>query len=374
MTGASGIIVILPSRPDGKPLWLKAVEGQIVSRSEAAALAGIEAEGGEAPRTMIVLPASYATIRRVDVDPAMPAAQARSVALRKAHDASLTDAAELHAVPCVVSEGMTAGMINVAVIARSDMAHFIAWARHQGLDADVILPAQVLLPDPAEGFVAAMIGDADLVRGGGIAADASEPWLAPLLEDKPITRMQTDEVEASLLAALAEPPVNLRAGEFARPRGTAFTMATAGRLAIWGGFIALATLLISLALIAKYHWSAASLDERTVEIARPLLPAANDAQLVAEEIDRMVAAKSSSGSAFTGPVAGLMTAMQGVPAVSLTSLALGDDGLVHATLASARAEDINTVLLAVQAAGYSITATSSADSGGRVLAEITVQP
>ena len=65
--------------------------------------------------------------------------------------------------------------------------------------------------------------------------------------------------------------------------------------------------------------------------------------------------------------------MQDAPGVALTTLSRDADGMVRATLASAKAEDINIVLLALQAAGFTITATSSQDPGGRTLAEITVR-
>jgi general secretion pathway protein L len=65
--------------------------------------------------------------------------------------------------------------------------------------------------------------------------------------------------------------------------------------------------------------------------------------------------------------------MQDVPGVSLTTLSRDPDGMIRATLAAAKAEEINTVLLALQAAGFTITANPSQDAGERVLADITVR-
>ncbi|MGD9812096.1 MAG: type II secretion system protein GspL [Sphingobium sp.] len=369
MSGVDGLIVILPSRGESEPRWLKAVDGEIVARSETAARAG---EGSHI--VLLAVPPASATIRRVELPGAMPPAQARVVAARLACEASMADAADLHAVPFAQPADETGLLRDVAVIARADMAHFIAWARHHDLEPDIVLPVTSVLPVPDEGYAAAEIGDMRIVRGVGFAADASEGWVSQVIAEMPLAVLDSAQTEASLLAALDAPPVNLRSGEFAPRRAALFSSQLVRRLAVWGGFIALATLLISLVLMAKLHWSAASLDRQTVELARPLLPAANDATLVSEEIDRMVAQKGGGGYIFTGPAAGLMTAMQGTPAVSLSSLGLDDSGLLHATLASARADDINAVLLAVQAAGYRITATSSVDPGGRVIAEITVRP
>ena len=367
MSTENGFILYIPSMPDHAPIWWKIIDGQIVSRSGAAARAGMESGAGGDMPVMLVVPSSSVTMRRMDLPADMPPAQARTVAARMAREASIEDGDGLHAVPA--HDGG-----HVAVAARGDVAHYIAWAREQGVDPDVILPAWALIAEPEEGFVRASLNGEDIVRGKGIAASATEPWMAALTAGEQAHALGTGEVDQMVLAAFAVPPINLRAGEFAMPRKSGIDAQYLTRLAIWAGFIALAALLISLTLIVKYHWSASQLDDRTVEAARSVLPAANDAKLVEEELDRMLGQRGAGGFGFTGPAAGLITAMQGVPGVSLTALSRGDDGLVHATLASARADDINKVLLDIQATGYTITATSSADPGGRVIAQITVMP
>ena len=363
-----GLIILLPMRADGAPSWLRLVDGDIVARSESAARAGMNGEVSAATTAMLVVPQAAVTMRRVDLPDAMPPAQARAAALRLAREASIGESDGLHVVASVDDPQ------TVAVIARDDIAHFIAWARHHGVEPDIVLPAGFLLPEPGEGFVSARVGDGAVIRGRGLIADADVDWLEPVIAGAPVALLDAQVIDDALISALADPPINLRCGEFAVPRKSGITAGYWKRIAIWIGFIALAALLISLTLIVKYHISAARLDAKTVEIAKPVLPAANDAVLVAEEIDRLLAAQAGGAYGFTGSVAGLMTSMQSVPGVSLSTLSLGDDGLVHATLASARADDINAVLLALQAAGYRITATSSADTSGRIVADITVKP
>lgn len=367
MSSPDGLVVILPADADGPPLWWRVIDGSVVSRSAMAAMTGGEGDAAVRLPVMLVVPQSAVTMRRVDLPADMPPAQARAVAPRMAREASIGEADGLHAVPCVDDPA------TVAIIARDDIAHFIAWAHRQGIEPDVILPAATILPEPEEGYVAADMGGMKPLRGQGLFADIHDGWTEALAGNGPARRLDAAEVDAAIIAALAAPPVNLRSGEFARPRESGIDADWLKRMAIWIGFIALASLFISLALIAKYHVSAARLDAKAVEVARTVLPAANDAVLAVEELDAMLAQRGG-GYSFTGPVAGLMVAMQSAPGVSLSTLDLGDDGLVHATLASPRAEDINTVLIAVQAAGFRITATSSADSGGRVVADITVKP
>lgn len=371
MSADNGLIVLISADADDDPLWWRVTDGHIVSRSESAALAGAEEDAGP---VLIALPPGVATIRRVELDPAMPAAQARAVAARRALEAAMAGPAEMHAAVMEPEDETAGGVHHVALIARADLAHVLAWGRHHGIDADIVLPMGAVLPEPAEGYVRAGFGGTALVRGQGVVAQADEPWVQTIVAESPAREVRPGEIETALIAALAHPPVNLRSGSFAKARESGVDAAWLKRMAVWTGFIALATLLISLASIVKYEWSAARLDAMTVEIARTQLPAANDAELVAGEIDRLLAEKGAGAYAFTGPLAGLMTAMQPVPGVSLSMLSLNEDGLLHATLASARAEDINIVLLAVQRAGYRITATSSVDPGGRVVAQITVKP
>ena len=104
-----------------------------------------------------------------------------------------------------------------------------------------------------------------------------------------------------------------------------------------------------------------------------MLPDASDPAQALAEMEGQLAARGAGGRAFTAPVAGLLSAMQDAPGVALTSLSRDPDGMVRATLASAKADDINIVLLALQAAGFTITATPSQDPGGRTLADITVR-
>lgn len=373
VSAGNGLIVLLPPETGVAPLWWKLVDGHIVSRSEGAARVGSEAGGPDGP-AMIAVPPGVATIRRIELDPAMPAAQARAVAIRRALEMAMTDADNLYAVALERPEGAEEGVHHVALIARSDLAHIIAWGRHHGIDADIILPIGALLPEPEEGFIRADIGDMALIRGQGVVAQADEPWVQAMLAGASFEIWPEEKAEAALVRALSHPPVNLRSGAFARTRKSGVDASFWKRLALGLGLVLLASLLISVVLIVKYEWSAARLDAGTVEMAKPLLPSTTDAQAVAGEIDHMLADKGAGAYVFTGPLAGLMTAMQPVPGVSLNTLSLNEDGLLHATLASARAEDINSVLLAVQGAGYRITATSSTDPGGRVVAEITVKP
>ncbi|MGV3770226.1 MAG: type II secretion system protein GspL, partial [Sphingobium phenoxybenzoativorans] len=145
-------------------------------------------------------------------------------------------------------------------------------------------------------------------------------------------------------------------------------------VATWLGFTALVSLPLSLIAIIRYNAAASSLDRDSIALASTVLPGVTDPERLEPDLDARLADRGAGAYTFSGPVAGLFTAMQRTENVSLTKLGRSADGMLTATLASAQAADINVVLLALQDAGFTITATSSQGTDGRVLADITVKP
>lgn len=373
MNAARGLIGLLSPDRDAPPSWWRVAEGRLLSRS-----ARIEPDAaGDGGPVMLVLPPGVATLRRVELDAGMPPAQARIVAARKALETSLSDLADMHAVTLDRDENAPPGIWHVAMIARADLGHCIDWARGQGTEPEIILPFGAILPPPDQGYIRAEADGIAVLRGPDAAVPADEPWVRAMIDHAPgdgtLESWSPGRTEGALIAALDRPPVNLRSGAFAVKRRSGADAGWLKRIALLAGAVLLLSLGLGVALIARHGWSASSLDARTVELARPYAPSAGDAPSALAQVDRLIAERGGA-YAFTGPLAGLMNAMRPVPGVSLSALTLNEDGLLHATLASARAEDINTVLLSVQGAGYRITATSSTDPGGRVIAEITVKP
>jgi general secretion pathway protein L len=229
-----------------------------------------------------------------------------------------------------------------------------------------------LLPEPESGFSRGEIGGVSVLRGvdmaltGDMATDA-------LVGDAPIADVSPGLIEGRAIAALDNPPLDLRQGDFAKRVRRSIDQRVIGRIALWSSLILLASLLIALIGIAKNYGEASRLDADSLAQAQQVLPGASDSAQALAEMEGQLAARGAGGRAFTAPVAGLLSAMQDAPGVALTSLSRDPDGMVRATLASAKADDINIVLLALQAAGFTITATPSQDPGGRTLADITVR-
>jgi general secretion pathway protein L len=369
MSARDGLIVALPEGAGLPPLWMRVVDGAIVQTGAGAnwlAACGL-AELPSADRVMLVTPVA-ATMLRWAAHPDLPARQGRAVARMEALREAILPADQLFAAVDVNEDPATPHLVGVT--ARADLTHWLLWAQHHGLDPDVIVPASLLLPQPEEGFSRGLIAGETVLRGVDMALPGD---MASMVGDAPVRDVPADQVNARAVAALTAPPLDLRQGEFAKRVRREWDIAALRRIALWCGVILLVSLVISLTGIVKQYAAASDLDEQSLTLAKQVLPQATDAEQAQAEMDRLLAARGAGTHGFAPPVAALMTAMQNSPNVSLTALSRDASGLVGATLASARAEDINAVLLALQAAGYTITATSSQAPSGQVLAQITVR-
>ncbi|MGB3319987.1 MAG: hypothetical protein WBA75_13220, partial [Sphingopyxis granuli] len=101
--------------------------------------------------------------------------------------------------------------------------------------------------------------------------------------------------------------------------------------------------------------------------------AAPDASAAEAEIDRRLAAAGGGPLAFSVPASALYDAMRDVPGVTLRTLAHRTDGTLTTTLAAPRIDDVNQVLLALQARGYRITAQPMAGTDGQQMANVTIR-
>jgi general secretion pathway protein L len=371
MSSRDALIIFLPESGEIPPRWMRVVDGAPVRSGEGAnwlAACGIAALPDQA-RVLLVPPAALVTLHWI-THPELPVRQGRAASRLSALAAGLLPADQLFAA--TDEQDDPARPHVVAVASRADMQHWLLWAQHHGLDPDIIVPAPLLLPEPDNGFVRGMVGGEAVLRGADMALSA-DMALPELVGDAPVADVATGAIDGRAIAALDTPPIDLRQGDFAKRVRRAIDRKRIGRIALWCGLILLASLLIALVGIVRQTMEAGRLDRESLALAQQVLPGAADAAQAQVEMEGQLAARGAGGRAFTAPVSGLLAAMQDAPGVALTSLSRDPDGMVRATLAAAKADDINIVLLALQAAGFTITATPSRDPGGRTLADITVR-
>ena len=369
MSAREALIVALPEQ--GEPLWMRVVDGAMAQSGVGAnwlAACGLTALPDDAT-VLLVPPAGLVTLNWTE-HPDLAPRQGRAAARLGALAQGIVPADQLFAAADENEDPARPHL--VAVAARSDMQHWLLWAQHHGLDPDIILPAPLLLPEPAEGLHRATIGGEAVLRGRDMAL-AGDMALPGLIDEAAVRDVPVDTVNALAIAALERPPIDLRQGDFAKRVRRPVDKRTLQRIMVWSGLILLASLLIALIGIARQNIAASNLDAQSLALARQVVPGASDLDQAEAEIERKLAARGAGAYAFTAPVAGLLSALQDAPGVSLTALSRDPDGMIRATLAAAKADDINQVLLALQAAGFMVTATPSQDPGGRTLADITVR-
>lgn len=373
MSSRDALIVIVPGAADALPMWLRVVDGAVVQQGSGTdwlSACGLR-DWPSGSAVMLVVPVEATTLYGIAM-PELPVRQGRAAARLAALDSGIGQADTLIAVTDQQDDPAVAHL--VAVAARADVQHWLLWAQHNGLDPDIVMPAALILPAPSEGFVRGVVGDEAVLRGVDTALSADDPIAAVLIGDAAVAEVPSAAVTEGLIAALDAPVVNFRQGDFAKRTRTSVDTQQLARIAMWCGFIALISLLITLVTIVKLNADASRLDADSVTVAQAVLPAANDAEAAERELTGKLLASGSGAYGFSGSSAGLLTAMQGAPSVGVTLLDRAQDGTLKVTLAAPKADDINIVLLALQAAGFTITATSSADPSGRVLADVTVQP
>jgi general secretion pathway protein L len=370
MTVREALVVALPDGEGAQPLWMRVADGAMVQGGAGTnwlVACGLYALP-EGCVVMLVPPAALTALHWVS-HPDLPVRQARAAARLAALSASMGHADSLFAATDENDDPARPHI--VAVVERADLQHWLLWAQHHGLDPDMVVPAALLLPVPEAGFARGMVGGAPVLRGVDMAL-SDDMAFPELIGETAVRDVPVEAVNAQVIAALDTPPLNLRQGDFAKRVRRAVDKRVLQRMALWVGLILLASLLITLIGIGRHHLEANRLDAESLALARGVLPDATDAAQADTEMDARLARQGIGGYAFTAPTAGLFSAMQGASGVSITALSRDPDGMLRATLAAAKAEDINTVLVALQAAGFTITATSSQDPGGRTLADITV--
>lgn len=268
----------------------------------------------------------------------------------------------------------------VAVTRHSAMALWLAWLAEQGIasaDTRVIMPAAALWPEPAEGvLLGAALGREQIMRSRslGYAADPVIDALLGMGDSRAECVWLSDaERDACVAEAATAPMLDLRSGRWAVKQRRSWDGATLW----WIKRLALALMVLTIAIFAVQMVRLASERERADQLvmdkAQSLNIKAVDAASAEAEMDRQLMQRGGGPLAFSVPASALYAALGDAPAVSLKTLSHRADGTLSATLGAPRVEDLNPVLLALQAKGYRITAQPMAGSDGQQMANITIR-
>lgn len=356
------------------PAWLRVDDGVIVdSGQDEGWVDAWEKPREENPddRLIAMAPATDVPLRwhhYPDAAPAQAAAAARVDTLRD----SLGDAAALH---IVAGQPADAGQaVPVAVTTHAAMKAWTDWLAARGLSPAAIIPAAAAVPPPEPDMLwTAELGGEQIVRTAD-RAYVSDPELDTLIAtNRTIAPLDPAQMREALLLSLTVPPLDLLSGGWKPKRSwsvDATLLQLAKRLLI---ALVIVSLLVPIIHAVRLMSDTSRADEATVAIAQKSGVKASDAEAAETELDRRLAAAGGGPLAFSVPASALYDAMRDTPGVSLKTLAHRTDGTLTTTLAAPRVEDLNKVLLALQAHGYRITAQPMTGVDGQQMANITIR-
>lgn len=319
---------------------------------------------------MLVAPVGLTTLHWTGF-PDLTGRQGQAAARLLALDNSIGSAETLHVAAADANN--PDDRHNVAVVSRAQMAQWLLWAQHQGIDPDIVLPAALLLPHPDEGFVRGMIGAEMVIRGPDCAMAATDPATRLIVGEAPVLDIQPQDIDRAAIAAMASPPLNLRQGQFSKRGKRRLDWMLVRRLTAMLGFIAMCSLLITLILMMKYSRAADAVDAESLALARTVLPNVPDAEMAPTQLDARLTEVGGGGLKFSAPTAGLYSALRNAPNVSIAKMTYAADGTLRATLSASRPVEINPVTNALDQAGFIVTTISQQVQGSQILADVTVR-
>ncbi|NIJ35560.1 general secretion pathway protein L [Sphingopyxis panaciterrae] len=358
-----------------RPAWLRVDDGVIVDSGQddgwVDAWEKPQDKGADDDRLVALAPAADVPVRwrfYPDAAPAQAAAAARIDTLKD----SLGDAAALHIVAGQPAEAGQA--VPVAVTTHAAMTAWTEWLGARGLTPAAIVPAAVAVPPPEPDTLwTAELGGEQIVRTID-RAYASDPDLDPLIAGAhDIAPLDPDRMREALLLSVATPPLDLLTGGWKPKRKWPVDPALlrhAKRL-----FIALVAISLAVPIIHAIRLASDTgrAEDATVAMAKKAGVTAADASAAEAELDRRLAAAGGGPLAFSVPASALYDAMDDTPGVTLKTLSHRTDGTLTTTIAAPRVDDVNKVLLALQARGYRITAQPMAGSDGLQMANVTIR-
>ncbi len=367
------LLTAFPATDDEALYWWRVADGVLQSRgcdpdplaaSQASRLDEEQVEVG----VIAVVPSHLTTIMGHEAIADATESQAHTAAIMAARAHSL-DSEQLH----IISTIDQAGGVVTASLGRDILSAGLVRLQALNLDPDAILPSGWLLPVASNGVVSADFGFDQVIRAGNIIA-TDDPAIRELLfADQTITPIAGDAFDAMLVGASQKTDLNFRTGPFAKK--TQRTMdATQKRVLGWMvAALVILSLAIPLIQLAQYHRAADAADEAALASADSVLGEVEDPDSAERALDERLIAENRGNIMFPVPASALYSALQQSPNVVITRMAYGENGIISATLSAIRNEDINPALLAMQEAGFIITATPRTDATGSAQADITVR-
>lgn len=319
-------------------------------------------------RTVAIVPGGAVLTRRLRL-PTRNGQQARSAAELELADELASDVAQAHVA---VGPLQADGHRLACVVADARMRAWIDLLAAYDLRADQMLPDHLVLPEPAEGEptnISAQGGEL-AVRGARGCFTADRETADLLLADAAVRDLSSDW-QQWLIAAAAEPPINLLQGGFDPARGESIEPRRWRRLALLGGLLLLSPVAVTLASAAHDQISAGRIERETNARLAAVLPkgvAITDPAGQAQA--RLAQARIAAGGGVAALSAALFAAVEQIDQGQVESLIAMPDGSVRATLSFANITDLEVLRAEMRRAGLAFREEGAREEGGRAIGDV----
>lgn len=353
-----------------EPGWMRIADGRTVVRQSGFDTLPEPDDGGDEPETVtLVVPGSDVALHWAEIPATLAPAQARAAARIMADEVSAEPFETQHIATGPADDD---GERCLAIVSRARMGDWLAEAEALGVDPDVVIPEPLLIAPPETGVRTVRQAGMDIVRGPK-RAFAAEPDIAALLiGEEPVEPIAPEDLERDFGAVLADPPLNLRQGDYAKRRRWTIDASYVRRVALLAATILLVTLLIQLTMIARYSFAADALEREVAERARDAIP--GNVEIIDADAQLRGRLSELGGGPGYGELANAaFAAIRDTAGVELQSIIYADDNSLQLTAAAPGQAELTALQQRMAAAGLIVTPGGVRDGGGRQIADYVVR-
>ncbi|MEM6683311.1 MAG: type II secretion system protein GspL [Pseudomonadota bacterium] len=248
-----------------------------------------------------------------------------------------------------------------------------ALAQH-GVDPDVVTPAALLLPDPAQGSTRSSYGPIDIARTStrGFAAEAEIMDLI-LADQQPMETLADDVIPAHAARMAPAALLNLRVGQFAKRSAALVSQRWFKRAGVLTALAAALWPAMPLIEAYIYRREIDQLDARVAARVAAALPNAPRIVNARAQLDERLAALGLTGSGDQ-LYGALISAMQAAPNAAVEQLSYDQSAGLSARLIIADQRRLDPVVARLRAQNLSVDASEIRSTGSGPRASITIRP
>ena len=313
------------------PRWLRISGDEIVARGD-----GFVA-GAPDDHVVGVVPARDVTIHHAEL-PNLSEPQAKAAARLLISEQSAALAGTLHVA---LGQVNSSGDRPVVAIDHGQMVLALADMAAQGFDPDSVIAAPMLLARPDTGFVKGDFGTEVILRGHD-SAFVDDPTLTPLLTQGNVTTLDRSMLESGLVAAIADPEVDLRQGIFAKRRAWGLDWVRLRRIGWLALAIGIATLLFQIVQLVRLNMASDRIEANNIVIARAALPPGVNINNPLIQVQEQLNSLRGPGGGMLPLAAGVASAVNAVPNMELTSMIFDGGGTLRVTARATTPTDLTT--------------------------------